>query len=296
MDEETVHLNGAKEDSLTPHYQYGHLPPQAQQYENVPISHFVGNPKVIPTPWSNGQSMVPGTTHMVASTYANEHQDRESPSGKHVQEDNAEEIEEEPKPVSSINAGDGNLHRSARSAKRKILVDTNGQKYYVKRVKCGGKEVMKRQKVCQYEGCVKHAAKVGIKAFCVSHGGGRRCQHKPYCNKGAYPGGEQQYCVAHGGGRRCSVADCKKAARNGSDYCIAHGGLWRCRVKNCPNSREENSKLCSIHSDVPKCNSSACRDYVIPGKTTCDRHNTTLQNDRSGVFQSSNATASSTAA
>lgn len=41
--------------------------------------------------------------------------------------------------------------------------------------------------------------------FCVSHGGGKRCQADG-CAKGAQAGG--QFCKSHGGGRRCRIDGC----------------------------------------------------------------------------------------
>ena len=70
-------------------------------------------------------------------------------------------------------------------------------------------------KVCEWPGCNKFPQ--GPTKYCISHGGGHRCQF-PGCLKGAR---DKKWCTAHGGGKRCEVDGCIKAAVGSSSLCTA---------------------------------------------------------------------------
>jgi len=70
-------------------------------------------------------------------------------------------------------------------------------------------------KVCEWPGCNKFPQ--GPTKYCISHGGGHRCQY-PGCIKGAR---DKKWCTAHGGGKRCEVEGCIKAAVGSSSLCTA---------------------------------------------------------------------------
>jgi hypothetical protein len=70
-------------------------------------------------------------------------------------------------------------------------------------------------KVCEWPGCNKFPQ--GPTKYCISHGGGHRCQY-PGCLKGAR---DKKWCTAHGGGKRCEVEGCVRAAVGSSSLCTA---------------------------------------------------------------------------
>lgn len=41
------------------------------------------------------------------------------------------------------------------------------------------------------------------------------------------------FCVSHGGGKRCQAQDCAKGAQAGGVFCKSHGGGRRCRIEGC---------------------------------------------------------------
>jgi hypothetical protein len=101
-------------------------------------------------------------------------------------------------------------------------------------------------KRCQHEGCSKSAVQDGTD-HCKTHGGGRRCQHLG-CPKPAASVGTQ-YCIPHGGGKRCQHVDCSKAAQTGGTlHCQAHGGGRRCQHEGCTKAvaRAPVSTLCTL--------------------------------------------------
>lgn len=70
-------------------------------------------------------------------------------------------------------------------------------------------------------GCKKPAVSGGVVGRCITHGGGKRCQHDS-CGKVAQ--GKTGLCVGHGGGKRCQVEDCTTSARSSSGFCAKHAG------------------------------------------------------------------------
>ena len=68
------------------------------------------------------------------------------------------------------------------------------------------------------EGCIRGAE--GSTVFCISHGGGARCQQQG-CGRGAR--GKSSFCIAHGGGNRCRAPGCTKITLHGTSlYCSTH--------------------------------------------------------------------------
>ena len=119
-------------------------------------------------------------------------------------------------------------------------------------------------------------AATGATAFCVAHGGGKRCQldgavsrplhgtatdaqtdDAPHsiaerccsggagCNK-AVRGGNRT-CFEHGGGNRCERDKCNKATSGGTSMCLAHGGGKRCGHLNCPKGARGATDYCVLH-------------------------------------------------
>ncbi|CAK9022538.1 Probable WRKY transcription factor 19 (WRKY DNA-binding protein 19), partial [Durusdinium trenchii] len=121
-----------------------------------------------------------------------------------------------------------------------------------------------RGKRCGEEGCEKRALKGG---YCVSHGGGRRCEFEG-CMKSA--SGKSSLCVAHGGnrGKRCGEEGCEKRALKGG-YCVSHGGGRRCEFEGCMKSAQGKSSLCKAHGgDRPKkrvCGERGCEKWALKG-------------------------------
>jgi hypothetical protein len=93
-------------------------------------------------------------------------------------------------------------------------------------------------KVCEWPGCSKFPQ--GPTRFCISHGGGHRCQY-PGCMKGAR---DKKWCTAHGGGKRCEIEGCSKAAVGASSFCTNHGGGRRCAIDGCFKAAQSPTPYC----------------------------------------------------
>ncbi|CAK9047384.1 Probable WRKY transcription factor 19 (WRKY DNA-binding protein 19), partial [Durusdinium trenchii] len=119
-----------------------------------------------------------------------------------------------------------------------------------------------RGKRCAEKGCEKQAAKGG---FCVSHGGGRRCEFED-CMKSA--AGKSSLCIAHGGerGKRCAEKGCEKQAAKGG-FCVSHGGGRRCEFEDCMRRASGKSSLCVAHGGPrrKRCGEDGCEKGALKG-------------------------------
>jgi hypothetical protein len=123
-------------------------------------------------------------------------------------------------------------------------------------------------KLCKKHGCpkckkdkCKNKAKAPNFDFCISHGGGHRCQIKD-CPTSARPRGGNKFCVRHGGGKICSHIEngrkCKKAAQGTTDFCKGHNGGRRCSHKGCPTAANLPFFTCILHGGAYKCKTEGC--------------------------------------
>ncbi|KAF4673141.1 hypothetical protein FOL47_010987 [Perkinsus chesapeaki] len=103
---------------------------------------------------------------------------------------------------------------------------------------------------CTVPNCTKY--RQGGTLFCISHGGGRRCQH-PGCLKSVYGTLTSRFCCAHGGGPRCQVPGCNKGSRGKkTGLCFKHGGglAQRCRAQGCRRARLRRKLFCGEHAHL----------------------------------------------
>lgn len=75
--------------------------------------------------------------------------------------------------------------------------------------------------------------------FCQPTQGGergavpKRQQSNPPLSCASPPRGAGGFCVSHGGGKRCQSEGCPKGAQAGGVFCKSHGGGRRCRIEGC---------------------------------------------------------------
>ena len=130
--------------------------------------------------------------------------------------------------------------------------------------------------------------------FCVTHGGGVRCDEHDCksvsvgikgnnkCKKhGGNPCNEpgcvasarskSDKCAKHGGGKRCNESGCEYSARSKSDKCITHGGI-RCNEYNCESSAIDKSEKCSKHGGGKRCSDPDCGFGAVGKNGKCKKH------------------------
>ena len=103
-------------------------------------------------------------------------------------------------------------------------------------------EPVRRWKVCEVPGCLKHARTPTLR--CKAHGGGIRCI-QPGCDKSAVDGYDR--CRKDGGGPRCQQEGCSTSAVSGYAFCYRHDGGKRCSYPNCTTPARVPEDLCGKH-------------------------------------------------
>jgi hypothetical protein len=124
---------------------------------------------------------------------------------------------------------------------------------------------------CQFDGCGKAAR--GSTLFCISHGGGKRCQYPEGCDKSAQ--GSTLFCNAHGGGKRCQYPeDCDKGAQGSTLFCKAHGGGKRCQYpEGCGKGAQDSTLFCKAHGGGKRCQyPEGCVKSAIGATLFCKAH------------------------
>lgn len=120
---------------------------------------------------------------------------------------------------------------------------------------------------CQYKGCGNSAN--SSTQFCISHGGGKRCNF-PGCKTSAR--GNTKFCINHGGGRRCAVEECKKAALSFGNTCKEHGGGRRCAFFGCEKTPRSRTAFCVSHGGGKRCSFEGCSKSAVGKTDTCIQH------------------------
>ncbi len=123
-------------------------------------------------------------------------------------------------------------------------------------------------KRCNYNDC-KNSIRSNIDKFCITHGGGKRCNYQN-CDKGA--SGKTDYCRSHGGGNRCCYKDCSKSSIDNSGYCCSHGGGKRCFYKNCKSLARSKSIYCCLHGGGKRCSYDNCNKGSDSNSDYCRSH------------------------
>ncbi|GBG33412.1 Teneurin-3 [Hondaea fermentalgiana] len=118
---------------------------------------------------------------------------------------------------------------------------------------------------CTFPRCEK--ASQGPTAYCISHGGGKKCGREN-CDKLDKGGG---FCVSHGGGKRCQVPDCERSAKGPTAHCIAHGGGSRCKVNRCAKL-DAGKGFCIAHGGGKRCSHENCNKAAQGSSGLCKAH------------------------
>ena len=104
--------------------------------------------------------------------------------------------------------------------------------------------------LCRNVGCTNNVCKIGgyRMSYCKTHyGRGRtKCFHDG-CVTPAVSGGQVGLCITHGGGKRCQHTQCGKSAKGNSGYCVGHGGGKRCAIEGCTSSARSTTDFCTKH-------------------------------------------------
>jgi hypothetical protein len=105
-----------------------------------------------------------------------------------------------------------------------------------------------RVSFCRIPGCVNQVyEKSFARRTCKTHYHRTLCRDPAGCKKAAVSGGVVGRCITHGGGKRCQHDTCEKVAQGKTGFCVGHGGGKRCQVEDCTTSAQSSTGFCAKH-------------------------------------------------
>ena len=102
---------------------------------------------------------------------------------------------------------------------------------------CSSHGGLNKVSFCRITGCANQVYKQSFAhRTCKTHYHRTLCRDPAGCEKAAVSGGVVGRCITHGGGKRCQHDTCAKLAQGKTDFCVGHGGGKRCQVEGCTTS------------------------------------------------------------